>query len=102
MSAVAFAEGGADVVTLEFDEAIASTARQVFKDCHLDDKITLIQGPAKEAMETLKTKGHCMIDNSAQVYLIRSLKSCYLVQIIATSRNNTDDLLIVFGKLKVV
>jgi len=57
MSAVAFAEGGADVVTLEFDEAIASTARQVFKDCHLDDKITLIQGPAKEAMETLKTNG---------------------------------------------
>lgn len=43
-----------------------------------------------------------MIDNREQVYLIRSLKSCYLVQIIATSRNNTDDLLIVFGKLKVV
>ena len=57
MSAVAFAEGGADVVTLEFDEAIANTARQVFKDCNLDDKITLIQGPAKEAMEILQKKG---------------------------------------------
>ena len=54
---MAFAEGGAKVVTLEFDEAIANTARQVFKDCKLDDKIELIQGPAKEAMEKLKAEG---------------------------------------------
>lgn len=47
MSAIAFAEGGAHVVTLEVDDAIADTAQQVFNDAGLNSEIDLIRGIAK-------------------------------------------------------
>lgn len=48
MSAVAFAEGGAHVVTLEVDDAIADTAQKVFEEAKLASKIDLVRGVAKE------------------------------------------------------
>ena len=50
MSAVAFAEAGADVITLENDEAIAKTANEIFQKVDLQDKIKLILGSAKEVI----------------------------------------------------
>ena len=48
MSAVAFAEGGAKVVTLENDLAIAETAKTIFEKANVDESIKLIVGNAKK------------------------------------------------------
>jgi len=73
MSAVAFAEAGADVITLENDEAIAKTANEIFQKVDLQDKIKLILGSAKEEMAAMvdqkKTFDIVFIDADKESYI---------------------------------
>ena len=67
MSAVAFAEGGAKVVTLENDLAIAETAKTIFEKANVDESIKLIVGNAKKVNLQFSSKRFQTVPNGPKL-----------------------------------